>query len=192
MIWNASLVLLYYFRHKLPPDYLRGKRLLELGSGLGHLGFGLAKLGAHVTLTEQAKCIPPLHESLAEMSRLEGPPEVGSIRVVEPEWGEDGWSRCELGAQMARDGEPPFDFIVAAELVYIEETFELHLWTWQQLCAPETVIWSIFANRPFSWGFFVQLHDLDWFEVEQLEYGRDYDPLGLEDIHMHKITKKVS
>merc|ERR1719310_522226 len=57
IIWNASLVLLHYF-HGLPAEHFRGKRVLELGSGLGHLGFRLSKLGAHVTLTEQEKCIP--------------------------------------------------------------------------------------------------------------------------------------
>merc|ERR1719359_1374189 len=75
VIWNASLVLLHHFKDKLSPETLHGKRVLELGSGLGHLGFGLAKLGAHVTLTDQKKCIPDLHKSLAEMEAREGAPE---------------------------------------------------------------------------------------------------------------------
>jgi hypothetical protein len=33
-------------------DHWRGKRVLELGSGLGHLGWGLYQLGAHVTCTD--------------------------------------------------------------------------------------------------------------------------------------------
>eukprot|EP00927_Polykrikos_kofoidii_P061243 TRINITY_DN56100_c0_g1_i1.p1 TRINITY_DN56100_c0_g1~~TRINITY_DN56100_c0_g1_i1.p1 ORF type:complete len:263 (+),score=52.74 TRINITY_DN56100_c0_g1_i1:110-898(+) len=183
IIWNASLVLLHYFQ-SLPADTFRGKRILELGSGLGHLGFGLAKLGAHVVLSEQAKCIPHLHESLAEMVRTDGVPS-GDFSVVELEWGEEGWSNCELGRD---ESLQPFDFIIAAELVYVEETFELLIWTWQRLCMRDTVIYSIFMNRPWSWGFFVQLHDAGGFEVNQLEAEKDFDPLGLEEIHMHRIS----
>merc|ERR1711977_459382 len=77
IIWNASLVLLHYLRG-LPAEHFRGQRVLGLGSGLGHLGFRLAKLGAHVPITEQEKCIPFLRETLAELSEKEGAPDIGS------------------------------------------------------------------------------------------------------------------
>ena len=32
--------------------FWKGKRVLELGSGLGHLGWGLYQMGAHVTCTD--------------------------------------------------------------------------------------------------------------------------------------------
>lgn len=67
IVWPACLVLL---RHLEDMDWCankrgcplcicdpshprrRGKRVLELGSGTGHLAVGLARLGAHVTATE--------------------------------------------------------------------------------------------------------------------------------------------
>lgn len=43
VLWNASLVLLNHLIEA--PVALRGKRVLELGSGLGHLAVGLARCG---------------------------------------------------------------------------------------------------------------------------------------------------
>lgn len=43
ILWTASLILL---NHLQKPDIRRtfeGKRVLELGSGLGHLGYGLSR-----------------------------------------------------------------------------------------------------------------------------------------------------
>merc|ERR1719359_1468248 len=190
VIWNASLVLLHHFKDKLLPETLRGKRVLELGSGLGHLGFGLAKLGAHVTLTEQKKCCPALEQCLVDMAVKEGPPS-GSTRVLELEWGEEGWNNCEL----ARESEEnrAFDVIIAAELIYVEEVFDLLLWTLKRLCLPHTVVYSIFLNRPWSWNFFVLLHDMDYFDVEQIEEGEEgFDALGLEECHFHMIRPKAA
>ena len=52
MLWTASLVLLRHLETEHPAAYWRGKRVLELGAGMGHLAVGLARLGAQVTATE--------------------------------------------------------------------------------------------------------------------------------------------
>ena len=48
IVWNASLVMLNHLRAQNAADF-KGKRVLELGSGVGHLAWGLYELGAHVT-----------------------------------------------------------------------------------------------------------------------------------------------
>jgi len=56
MIWNASIVLLNYLEklQKNGSVDFRGKKILELGSGLGHLGFAMkTRLGADVVCTER-------------------------------------------------------------------------------------------------------------------------------------------
>ncbi|KAL6761652.1 hypothetical protein V8C86DRAFT_2529825 [Haematococcus lacustris] len=64
ILWTASLILLNHLQtHEA--QSLRGKRVLELGSGLGHLGMGLARLGAHVTCTERPRELSALQASLA-------------------------------------------------------------------------------------------------------------------------------
>lgn len=107
LLWNASLVLLEHLKATLG-DMLKDKRILELGSGLGHLGLGLADLGAHVTLTEH----PAVLESLAERVRLHNKAHGTDARAVELEWGEEGWDRSPL----SHEGEP-FDIIISAELL---------------------------------------------------------------------------
>ena len=52
MLWTASLILLRHLEVSLPVGWWRGKRVLEFGSGTGHLAVGLATLGASVTATE--------------------------------------------------------------------------------------------------------------------------------------------
>jgi len=187
-IWHASLVLLHYLQKPKQAQALKGARVLELGSGLGHCGHGLARLGAHITCTEQAKCVPTLESTLKKLDREQGPATEngGSLRVVELSWGEEGWASSALATE-----EQPFDFIISAELVFLEELHELLLWTFLKAMGPETVVYSVFVNRPFSWMFFAKLHDLDKFEVEQLEEERDFDACGLEECHMHRVTLKV-
>mmetsp|Transcript_10376 Transcript_10376/g.22868 ORF Transcript_10376/g.22868 Transcript_10376/m.22868 type:complete len:259 (+) Transcript_10376:154-930(+) len=184
-IWHASLVLLRYLRNKERRKKIAGSRILELGSGLGHLGHAMARMGAEVICTDQKKCLGDLQKSLAHQDTLYGKPEDsgGSIRTVELDWGEEGWSQCEL----SKEEQAPFDFIISAELVYLEETHDLLLWTMQKLCSPQTIIYSVFINRPFSWNFFAKLDDMKVFEVEQLDEDKDFDACGLEECHMHKI-----
>ena len=45
IVWNASLVLLNHLRANNASDF-KGKRVLELGAGLGHLAWGLYEMGA--------------------------------------------------------------------------------------------------------------------------------------------------
>eukprot|EP00435_Cladocopium_sp_Y103_P019275 s793_g4.t1 len=71
------------------------------------------------------------------------------------------------------------------------ETHDLLLWTWDRFCGPETLIFSVFINRPFSWNFFVKVHDSNLFEVEQLDEEKDFNPCGLEEIYIHKVSRKA-
>ncbi|CAE8641905.1 unnamed protein product, partial [Polarella glacialis] len=121
-IWHASLVLFRYLQEPARARAFKGKRILELGSGLGHLGHSLARLGAHITCTDQKKCLPILEASLKELSVLNGTPEEvgGSIRAVELNWGEDS-EAVAAGTEAGSDSS--YDFIISAELVYLEDPF---------------------------------------------------------------------
>ena len=62
-VWNTSVVLLKHFEEleKTGKFSLRGKTVLEIGSGLGHLAFTLhSKFGAQVVCTEHPKRHPLL------------------------------------------------------------------------------------------------------------------------------------
>jgi hypothetical protein len=129
ILWTASLVLLQHLQRPENRATLAGKRVLELGSGLGHLGVGLSHLGAHITCTERPQelaalqasvqrqtaargsgNVPVLEAALAlfgrssdsssQQSRTDSSQEqpAGSVEVVALEWGEAGYSRCDLHA----------------------------------------------------------------------------------------------
>ena len=51
ILWKASLVLLHFLERNVE---LRGKRVLEISAGEGHLACELQRYGAHVTATEHA------------------------------------------------------------------------------------------------------------------------------------------
>ena len=60
ILWKASLVLLHFLERNVE---LRGKRVLEISAGEGHLACELQRYGAHVTATEPAGL--PAHGVLA-------------------------------------------------------------------------------------------------------------------------------
>lgn len=100
ILWSASLILL----RKLATEQLAGRRVLgacvrcsascaamqehvvaatllpcraELGSGLGHLGAGLAQQGAHVVCTERPQELGALRASLEAQQALKCVPARG-------------------------------------------------------------------------------------------------------------------
>ena len=189
VLWPASLVLL---RHVERMEW-RGKRVLELGAGAGHLSVGLARLGARVTATEGPKGMDALSRwskrLLSEWpgggAPLQGEPERlsaggacgGSLRLRQLWWGSD----CGI------ETEEPFDVVLLSEVVYDEDCHEALLQTLALALRPGAHAWSVYCDRPFSMNFFLLLHDAG-FGVEQVE---PEELCGLDpeqELHMHRIT----
>ena len=141
IVWNASLVLLNHLRAHNAAEF-RGKRVLELGSGVGHLAWGLYELGADVTAsnTPLGGDLKELEQSVelwkreerdgkvpaarsytraalgdkAEACGWEGTPVAGgAIRVVELTWGKEHWKDSPLSKEVAQ-GAAPYDIIILA------------------------------------------------------------------------------
>jgi predicted nicotinamide N-methyase len=60
-LWSVALVLINQLEKDYGIDGLKGKRVLELGAGLGAVGLALACAGAHVTCTDIPDCIEMLN-----------------------------------------------------------------------------------------------------------------------------------
>ncbi|NWX79036.1 MT21A methyltransferase, partial [Alca torda] len=121
---------------------LRDRSVIELGAGTGLLGIVATLLGtkalldlralyskccAHVTITDRAAAL----EFLESNVQANLPSELCPRAVVkELTWGKD------------LDNFPPgaFDFILGADIVYLEETFAELLQTLEHLCSEQTVI----------------------------------------------------
>lgn len=214
MLWNASLELLNLIKRELG-DKLKDKRVLELGSGLGHLGLGLAELGANVTLTEHPAIVDRLKKRVDEYKASH--PEA-KARAIELEWGEEGWERSPASTENV-----DYDILISAELlgmrveliqeqqmcissrVQLVQHANLHvnagvvdyhdalLWTMEKLAHPNLVVYSVFCDRPFSYMFFAKLADTHKFNVRPIEFTRHQKgPDGGDDddagINMHVIT----
>ncbi|KAF5836911.1 hypothetical protein DUNSADRAFT_5242 [Dunaliella salina] len=180
-------------------------------SGLGHLGFGLYKLGCHVTCTERPCELAALQASLEQQKQLKKPPldaalehlgasnsaassaadnsssddpEAGSIQALSMEWGEQGYLNSPLSTQ----NTGAFDVIICSELYYLEQLYPDILWTLKKFSRPGTVVWSVFVDRPFSFYFFALLSDEKCWTVEAIE---EFDDLNINpdtQVHMHRIT----
>lgn len=104
LIWSASMKLPEFFERNAAKIDLRGKRVLELGSGTGTCGICVAAAGAHVTLTDQVRALPLLQKNrdtnAAQLS--------GSLSVRPLYWGFEPHHR-DL---------PPFDVVLASDCLY--------------------------------------------------------------------------
>lgn len=106
---------------------LRDRSVIELGAGTGLLGIVATLLGAHVTITDRAAAL----EFLESNVQANLPSELRPRAVVkELTWGKD-LGNFPSGA---------FDFILGADIVYLEETFAELLQTLEHLCSEQTVI----------------------------------------------------
>ncbi|KAF1576012.1 Protein N-lysine methyltransferase METTL21A, partial [Eudyptes moseleyi] len=143
VVWDAAVVLCAYL--EMGGIDLRDRSVIELGAGTGLLGISIVlqmlylwtlticlrlllyRLGARVTITDRAAAL----EFLESNVQANLPSELRPRAVVkELTWGKD------LG------NFPPgaFDFILGADIVYLEETFAELLQTLEYLCSEQTVI----------------------------------------------------
>lgn len=151
---------------------LRGKRVLELGAGSGRLSMLMQERGAKV-------CAADIEPELSLLRRNTG----GSgVRVVELLWGKEGWARSFLSS------ERPFDVVVCADLIALEDTHEDLLYTLRQVVRETTTCVFCIKNRDdFSMHFMVLLHDAGVFEVEDLASAGEGDDEG--EILAYKVTR---
>lgn len=81
--WKAAYILSDYLKNKT--DFLwSGKNVIELGCGTGLVGFTLAKLGAHVTMTDQSH----ITDLTAKNIELNFSPESNVPTLLELDWRE--------------------------------------------------------------------------------------------------------
>jgi len=156
-LWSSAVAMSKFCCWMDTDQSLKGKRVLELGSGTGVVGLTLAKLGAMVTLTD-------------------GEPQVLSLlqRNIEAN------VSCTASQQLLRFGDPQtyvpqnnFQLIVAADVIYngtdqtgtsLMETIEAHM-----LVDSTTEVWIAYEHRPDAPLRFFSLLVEKGLRVERLE-----------------------
>lgn len=123
VVWDAAIVLGRYLEKKAPE--LQGKKVIELGAGTGVAGIVASFLGGKVTITDRKMAI--------NITRMNVEGNLGdnqrTVEIKELEWG-----------QNVTSFSPPFEYILGADIVYIEETFPALLKTLLDLCDGNSVV----------------------------------------------------
>ncbi|NXF54319.1 MT21A methyltransferase, partial [Oceanites oceanicus] len=181
VVWDAAVVLCAYL--EMGGIDVRDRSVIELGAGTGLLGIVatllgkgffclhilLYHLGARVTITDRAAAL----EFLESNVQANLPSELRSRAVVkELTWGKD------LG------NFPPgaFDFILGADIVYLEETFAELLQTLEHLCSEQTaILLSCRIRYERDHKFLKMLRDR--FSVYEVHYDSN------KDVHIYKAQR---
>ena len=112
-VWPSSILLAEFLWHHR--DFFSGKRLVELGAGVGLAGIVAAKIGAVVTMTDRSE-EPAILDNLrfnCAANHVEP-----SCNVVALTWGRFSAGTC--ADPHARD----FDFLLAADCLYASRDFD--------------------------------------------------------------------
>ncbi|EQC31114.1 hypothetical protein SDRG_11299 [Saprolegnia diclina VS20] len=133
-VWDCALVLSKFLTNSayFAPDYFAGKRVIELGCGIGVPGISAALLGASdVVLTDMAVALPWINVNIAK-NRVEH-----IARAETLLWGPS--PSASLGA---------FDVILCSDLIYgDEELSQLLVATIRALSHATTVVVSAYEAR---------------------------------------------
>ena len=131
LLWSSSVVLARRWRGGGSLPEVAGRRVLELGAGLGLNAMGLAAKGALVVATEVEPALSALRRSVARnracWAKAGGR---AALEVCELRWGET-------------EGEPlneAFDVVVGADLLYSRELRAPLLRTLQRVVGPCTTV----------------------------------------------------
>lgn len=205
VVWDAALVLINYLR--LPPNSemvaffrhhchdissllladlkgrpsragasITGARVIDLGAGTGAVGLATAALGASsVVLTDLPHLLPLLERNLA-LNRDAAP--AASVAALD-------WRAPEIDPL-----HPPFQLILASDVLYQQEVLPHFVATLQALCGPHpTTTAVLLANEhrpklPFPWPLFKAAG----FEVVQVPWEDHHPAWRSEDIHLYRLT----
>ncbi|KAJ3040506.1 hypothetical protein HDV00_010815 [Rhizophlyctis rosea] len=158
-VWDCSLILAKYLEYQsvggAGVHNVKGKRVVELGSGRGLVGMSAACLGANVTLTDVDTVVPTLHHVLKvnDISlKKEIQPYHADSSVVSAQC--SGTVDNVVGLDWTRRDEvipsltpPNFDFILAADVVWVEDLILPLAKTIQALTSSKTITLLAYQSR---------------------------------------------
>jgi len=189
LLWNAAVLLA-----AVTPEYIHpGRKVLELGAGLGIPGMAAAFLGASVTLTDLPKCLPVTADSLRANGFREA--SEGSVQWIHP-LAAHSLTLKELNwLDPAPDGfDDGVDVILGADITIYTDRHEALINLLLKLATTETTILLAHeergANQPFAFGKIAAPH----FDVTELPSGTQRQACGIQsdDVVVYQLKRRAS
>ncbi|WOG98711.1 hypothetical protein DCAR_0418056 [Daucus carota subsp. sativus] len=192
-VWPCSLVVVKFAERWTSPtavidgavnpyaDLLdfRNKRAVELGTGCGVAGMGLYLLGLNdVVLTDIAPVMPALKHNLKRNKPVLG----RMLKMAQLYW---------TNADQIKALSPPFDFVIATDVVYIEETVGPLIDAMSALVADNGVVLLGYQLRS------PEADTLFWemcprvFNVEKVPHEHLHSEYAYEEADVYVLRKKL-
>mmetsp|Transcript_10753 Transcript_10753/g.18436 ORF Transcript_10753/g.18436 Transcript_10753/m.18436 type:complete len:292 (-) Transcript_10753:100-975(-) len=130
-VWHCSVILAGWL-HRQGASLLRGKRVLELGAGLGAPGLVASLFAAEVILTDYGEVLHNLQYNLdLNMPSIQRTSRA-DVRVLELDWAR--WREWQ---------EAPADVVICAEVVYSVESVPALVATLHKCLTPQGVCYLL-------------------------------------------------
>eukprot|EP00128_Syssomonas_multiformis_P002087 Colp12_sorted_trinity150504_noHs@9416 len=175
-VWQSATLLMRFVETHFKDNPHGFRRGLELGAGTGAVGMMLSECGLdEVVITDLEEALPFMAlnvEKNYERKEFESPPAYNGqpgmdfvnscgtkIRLRSLCWGEQ---------EQADALQPPFDVVLASDVVYFPELFDILIDTLNAVCSLETVLYIAYKKRSIvkEEGFFYKMGR--YFEFEEI------------------------
>ena len=166
-LWPSSILLAEYLVKNF--SLIKGKKIIELGCGLGLSGIVAGKLGCKVLMTDYQQ--PALDFALQNWKRNNN--EFAGTKILD-------WRHPDL--------DEKFDIILAADVAYESKMFRPLVNTIGKLLSSSGVVILTEPNRKFARDFLVRLQENGFYTETQTSVIRFRD--ADHTIHLHLIRRK--
>ncbi|XP_027342095.1 protein-lysine methyltransferase METTL21D [Abrus precatorius] len=186
-VWPCSLVLVKFVDRWAQPSlnnpyahilHFAGKRAVEIGTGCGVAGMGLYLLGlTDLVLTDIAPVMPALKRNL----KVNKPLLRKTLKHYVLYWN---------NPQQISSLNPPFDFVIATDVVYIEESVPSLVSAMETLVSDDGVVLLGYQLRsPEAHKLFWELCD-EVFDIEKVPHEHLHLDYAYEETDVFLLRKK--
>mmetsp|Transcript_34592 Transcript_34592/g.47941 ORF Transcript_34592/g.47941 Transcript_34592/m.47941 type:complete len:313 (+) Transcript_34592:310-1248(+) len=153
-LWDGCILMAQHLAERQHSGGLAGRRVLEIGAGLGLPGIVAASRGADVTFTDKARCLALLEENARENGVAD------RVTVQELQWGRN-----------VRHLKPPFDLVILSDCICHDENavFRPLLKTLVDVSGPLTEVLISYKRRSSTEDIFWELAE-QVFDIRLVEY----------------------
>ncbi|KAG1686879.1 hypothetical protein DVH05_005877 [Phytophthora capsici] len=147
-VWDAALLLADYLQTKAQQPtagMFQGKKVVELGAGVGLVGMTLAVFGAQVTLTDQEYALPLLGKNVA--INFVGDSNSATIAASVPTVEECQWGEPFKAGGTLSTWKKNTDVVVFSDVLYHASAFLLLIKMLHELVSPATQVYFSFETR---------------------------------------------